>query len=185
MTSVIYNALKDIGGVNIAIIFLIITLFIDITPGIKFNPVQFVIGKIGKAFNSSVDKKLDEFKGDVYEKIDNLEEKMDQRMDSLEGRIDELQSEQAEVAKRQARQERSLDEAEITRLKRAVLEFSNRLTKSEKFSAEEYHTVMEQYTRYHQLIDKYDDMQNGKIDIEYNLIVNHYKTNKECGEYLF
>lgn len=185
MVGTVYTALRDVGLGNIALIFVIVSLFVDLIPTIKFHPVRYVINLFGTAFNKSVNSSMDEFKDDMYNKIDSLEERMSVRMDILDSNINELKENQVELSTMQNQLSRALDESEIDRLKSSVLSFSNRLSKGEKFSIEEYRAVMDQYMAYHHLIEKYSDMENGKMDVEYEAIVKHYTENKECGESLF
>jgi hypothetical protein len=167
MISILYKFFCDFGLTDWAVFIVVVSLFVDITPGIKFNPVSFVVKKLGEAFNHSVDKKLNE-----------LEDKVDDRLSSLETQITELSNQSA-------KQQRAIDVAEVNRLKKEILDFSNRLSRGQTFTAEEYRTVMDCHKRYHDIIKKYDDLTNGRIDPEYNVIIKHYENNKECGKYMF
>ena len=185
MSGMIYDWLKDMGAVDWAVVVIIVSLFIDLTPGIKFNPVQFVIKHIGSAFNNSVEKKVDAMKTEMYEKIDTMNKQMDERIDDLDTKLDEVKEEQQEIKDMQQEQARSIDESEVNRLKCEILSFSNSLICGSKHTTEEYHTVMDQYTSYHKIIAKYDDMSNGKIEVEYENIVSHYTKHEGSGEYMF
>lgn len=185
MVGTVYNALKDIGFGNLALAFVVLSLFVDLVPAVKFNPVRYVINLFGNAFNKSMDNKMDEFKDDMYSRIDTLESSMNDRMDVIEENIKELKDGQEKLSDMQSDLSRALDESEIDRLKSSVLSFSNRLSRGEKFTLEEYRAVMDQYAAYHNLIEKYADLQNGKMDIEYETIVDHFTKYKECGDYMF
>lgn len=172
--SFLYNALKDFGLGNAAIIVFIISLFIDLTPGIKFNPIKWIIKQFGTAFNHSIDKKIESFNEDLKIKFENIEKD-----------IDEIKKKQEEQSKQMKQQEKDIDIAELNRLKQEILDFSNRLQQKQKFVAEEYRTIMDCYSRYHGIIDKYEDLENGKIDPEYQYILNHYLDHKDDGDYMF
>lgn len=150
-----------------------VSIFLEVTP-IKFNPLSFLANKIGTAFHHSVDSRIEEYDRTLQEKIDKIDQQ-----------IDELQKQNKEQFKLLQNQSRDIDVAEVNRLKLEILNFGNKLSRQYKFTAEEYHTIMDCYTRYHDIIDKYDDMQNGKIDVEYKTIVTHFSQNKDSGEFRF
>lgn len=185
MVSTLYNMLKDFGLGNLAAVIVIISLFVDLTPSIKLNPLKWIFNQFGTAFNHSVDKKIDAFRDEMNEKINKMECQLNSRMDSLEKQIEKIDDRQDEQNKMLKQQARDIDIAEIDRLKSSILDFSNRLSQGQKFTAEEYHTVMDRYTQYENIIAKYEDLSNGKIDIEYNIIVDHYTKHKDCGEFMF
>ena len=174
MTSILYKALTDLGLGDWALIIVVASLFVDLVPGIKFNPVRFIVKKLGDAFNHSVDKKLDE-----------LESKVNVRIDELESQLVQLKSKNETQFATINGLQKKIDVAEVNRLKMEILNFSNRLSQARKFTAEEYRTIMDCYTRYHDIIDLYEDMSNGKIDVEYNYIEKHYMDHKDEGEYMF
>lgn len=174
MTGLLYDLFKDFGMGHIAVIIVVLSLFIDLTPGIKWNPICYIAKKIGSAFNHSIDKKIEEFG-----KVTN------QRIDEIEKRIEDIQKDTESNNELLQIQSRSIDVAEVNRLKKEILEFGNKLSHKQKFTIEEYRTIMDCYKRYHDIIDKYEDLENGKIDIEYELIVSHYKEHKDSGEYMF
>jgi hypothetical protein len=170
----LYRFFSDLGLTDWAIIVVVITFFIDLTPGIKFNPVTFIIKKLGEAFNHSVDKKLDELETKVDSKISNVETQLNELKDKTSKQYDLLQE-----------QRKDLDTAEVNRLKKEILEFSNQLSQGKKFTIEEYRTIMDCHKRYEDIVDKYQDLTNGRIDPEYNAILKHYEEHKECGQYMF
>lgn len=175
MTSVLYKALTDMGLGDWALVVVVISLFIDFVPGIKFNPVRFVFKKFGDAFNHSVDKKLDE-----------LESKVNVRIDALDSQLSALKDENDSQYESIKELQKNVDVAEVNRLKMEILNFSNKLSQQhQKFTAEEYRTIMDCYTRYHIIIDRYEELSNGKIDVEYGYIEKHYMDHKDEGEYMF
>lgn len=175
MTSILYKALTDMGFGDWALVIVIFSLFVDLVPGIKFNPISFIFKKMGDAFNHSVDKKLDE-----------LESKVNLRIDSIEEQLANLKNDNNIKENSIKELRRVIDIAELDRLKLKILDFSNQISQQQrKFTAEEYRTIMDCYTRYHTIIDCYDDLSNGKIDVEYNYIEKHYTDHKDNGEYMF
>lgn len=48
-----------------AVFVFILTLFVDLTPGIKWNPIKSLLSWIGKQANKTVVKQIDEIKDDV------------------------------------------------------------------------------------------------------------------------
>lgn len=174
MAGMLYNIFSDFGLGEWTIVVVVLSLFIDLTPGIKFNPIKFIVKQIGTAFNHTVDKKLDQF-----------DEKVTGRIDSIDDQLSNLKEENTIQSHNFESLKRDVDIAELNRLKLQILDFSNRLSRRQLFTTEEYRTVMDSYSRYHEIIDRYDDLTNGKIDAEYNYIVKHYMENKDKGEYMF
>ncbi|MCM1215997.1 MAG: hypothetical protein NC548_15930 [Lachnospiraceae bacterium] len=185
MASMIMEVLSNFGLGNVALIVLIFSLFIDLTPGIKFNPIKWIIKQFGDAFNNSIDKKVDQMKTEVSSKMDAMNEDLSNKIDVINDEIKDIKKRQIEQEKSILRQEKEIDVAEVNRLKQEILNFSNRLFRKQKFTSEEYRTVMDSYTRYENIIEKYDDLQNGKIKIEYEIIIKHYEEHKDDGEYMF
>lgn len=169
----ITDFINKITAGDIMLFVTFISIFLEVTP-ITFNPLSFLASKIGTAFHHSVDTRIEEYDKKLQDKIDKIDQD-----------IDELQKQNKEQFKLLQDQSRAIDVAEVNRLKLEILNFGNKLGRQYKFTAEEYRTIMDCYSRYHIIIDKYDDMQNGKIDIEYNTIVEHYEKNKENGEFRF
>lgn len=169
----LYKILVGMGVTDWAVLVLVIGLFVDISK-IKFNPIQFIVGHLGNAFNKS-----------TFEKLDKIETEMNERIDKLEEQFKEMKKEQNDLRVTQKEIERSADLAELQTLKNRILDFSNKLSMKQKFTLEQYRTIMDDYARYHHIIDKYDDLINGKIDVEYNTILTHFNTYKECGEFMF
>lgn len=165
--------LNNLTAEDIAIFTTFISIFIEVIP-VKINPISFLFNKIGSAFNHSVDARIEEYDQILQSKIDNINQQILELRDQ--------NKEQYELLKTQSR---DIDVAEVNRLKLEILNFGNKLSQQKKFTAEEYRTIMDCYTRYHDIIDKYDDLQNGKIDVEYNTIVNHYSQYSECGDFRF
>lgn len=174
MASMLYKLFMDLGLGGWAIVAVVVTFFIDLTPGIKFNPIKFIFGKLGDAFNRSVDTKLDAFG-----------EKIDQKIGEVETQLKELKRDNDKQNELILKQGKTIDITEMNRLKMEILDFSNRLSSKQKFSAEQYRSVIDCYTRYHQIIDQYEELSNGKIDIEYQIIVQHYMAHKDDGEFMF
>lgn len=185
MASVVKEVLSDFGLGNAALIVLILSLFIDLTPGIKFNPIKWIIKQFGDAFNHSIDKKMDQLKTDMSGKMDEMNEDLSQKIDNINEEIKDIKERQIEQEKSILRQEKEIDVAEVNRLKQEILNFSNRIFRKQKFTSEEYRTIMDSYTRYENIIEKYEDLHNGKIKIEYEIIIKHYEEHKDDGEYMF
>ncbi len=244
MASLLYTVMKDLGFGDYALIIIVLTLFVDLTPGIKWNPIKFIFKKLGDAFNHSIETKINSLEEkrnqeitEIKEKIHSLEEQEKEQSKLIKDQVKLMESyndekikitqsivdlqlhtsEQSILMKRYTeyidaaekdraslrrnisilqeqnkkqfnlleKQSRDIDVAEVNRLKMEILNFSNRLGNKQTFTAEEYRTIMDCYTRYHTIIDKYSDMNNGKIDIEYGIIKKHYEQYKDSGEYRF
>lgn len=165
--------INKITAGDIALFITFISIFIEVAP-FKINPISYLFKKIGSAFTHSVDARIEEYDSILQTKIEDI---------NLQ--ITELKQQNKEQYKLLKEQSRDIDIAEVNRLKLEILNFGNKLSQQKKFTAEEYRTIMDCYTRYHDIIDKYDDLQNGKIDVEYNTIVHHYERYNGSGEFRF
>lgn len=185
MADMLSDVLTNLELGNVALIIFIFSLFIDLTPGIKFNPIKWIIKQFGEAFNHSIDKKMDSLKDDMTQKIDSMNDALSVKINDVNKEIEDIKEKQIEHENLIKAQQKNHDIDEVERLKKDILDFSNRLFRKQKFTLEQYHTIMDTYKRYERIIDKYDDLENGKVDTEYEVIINHYEAHREDGEYMF
>lgn len=147
------KALLSLGYDKWALILIVLGIFIDITPGIKWNPIKTIFKYLGKAFNSSVESELNTLKS------------------AMNIKFDELQSEQ--LAQRETLDRLILDQTnkEIGRLRWEVIDFQNSIMNGVKHSRDQYNHVLDSYDKYILI------MQNPNIDSD-----EYFRTVQEQGE---
>lgn len=166
----IYRALSSLGFARWALIILLIGIFIDINPGIKFNPIKAIFKYIGKSFNASMQNDLNDLRTEMTAKIQ------------------ELQSEQ--VAQREALDKIILDQQnkEIQRLRWEIIDFNNGIINEVRHSRQQYRHVLDAFEKYNSIIedigipmDEYyrDVQENGEA------ILKHYNDHKDSNELYF
>lgn len=114
---------------------------------IKVNPISAIFRWIGSKINAP-----------MIELIDTIAEKQD----AQEKKLDDLQDSQ--------------DDNEIDRIRWEILDFANSCRHGVKHTLDEFDHIIELNEKYHKILDR-RKLTNGKIDLEYNFIVEIYK---EC-----
>ena len=149
----IQTLLQSLGYEHWALIVLFLSIFIDVTPAIKLNPIKSLFKYLGKAFNSSLEIEIGTFKQEVNEKFD------------------ELQREQ--LAQRETLDRIILDNSnkEIGRLRWEIIDFENSIRNGNTYPREKYKRILD-------LLDKYNSimmMDDAPLD-------DYYRTVQEAGE---
>ena len=147
------KALLTLGYDKWALILIVLGIFIDVTPGIKWNPIKTIFKYLGKAFNSSVESELNTLKS------------------AMNIKFDELQSEQ--LAQRETLDRLILDQTnkEIGRLRWEVIDFQNSIMNGVKHSRDQYNHVLDSYDKYILI------MQNPNVDND-----EYFRTVQEQGD---
>ena len=132
----IYRVLTSLGYSKIAIIILLLGVFIDISPGIKLNPIKALFKYLGKSFNSSVENDIKDMKEDMG------------------NRMDELQDEQ--VAQREVLNKLIVekDDSEINRIRWEIINCSDEIVNEGKHSRSQYLHVLAAFEQYNRLTEK-------------------------------
>lgn len=177
------NLLKDLGLEGVAVIVLALSIFIDFSP-IKLNPIKFVMKTLGDAFNSSIDKKLDAVKQELSTEINASKQERIAQIEEVRKEIAAISHTQDDLKKEQTRQMTKINDNEIRRLRFEILNFSNTITMGQTHTIDEYEHIMEVYGDYHKLIDE-NNLTNGRIDAEFQIIQEHYKVGRESGKRMF
>lgn len=124
------DVLNQLGYTNLGLIILALSVFIDITPAIKLNPIKAIFGYLGKAFNSSMQKEIIDFKRDINEKMDQLQTEQIAQRNTLDKIIADNQSK------------------DISQLRWEVIDFENSLVNGVKHSREQYRHVLDSLEKY-------------------------------------
>lgn len=114
---------------------------------IKVNPISAIFRWIGNKINAP-----------MLERIDTISEKQDAQEKKLDDLLD------------------SQDDNEIDRIRWEILDFANSCRHGVKHTLDEFDHIIELNEKYHRILDR-RKLKNGKIDLEYNFIVEIYK---EC-----
>lgn len=77
----------------------------------------------------------------------------------------------------------TVDDNEIDRIRWEILAFANSCRKKEKHTEDEFDHIIELNAKYHRILER-RDLTNGKIDLEYNFIIDIYKRCQEEDSFL-
>ena len=167
---VISKILTSLGLGDYALIVLFLGIFIDITPGIKLNPVKAIFKYLGKSFNSSIETEISELKDDVNKKFTELQKEQKRQKNALDRIIIDGQ------------------DKEINRLRWEIIDFDNGIQNKVKHSKEQYRHILNQFSRYKLVMNEigitsdeyyHDVIQHG------NSIQKHYEDRSDSGEAFF
>lgn len=154
---------SELGYTRIALIILLLGIFIDITPAIKFNPIKAIFKYLGKSFNSSVEKEISDFKLDVNKQIGEVKSEQTTQRETLDKII--------------------LDnsEKELSRLRWAVIDFRNSIVNGEKHSREQYRHILDSLEKYDQMIDDSNEVDEyyHTVQEDGEKIRRHYEAHKD------
>lgn len=167
----LYKVVSSLGYTKGAIIILLLGIFIDINPGIKFNPIKAIFRYLGKAFNSTVENELNDFKIDINAKINEIQTEQSEQREALDKIILNDQNK------------------EIQRLRWEIIDFNNGIMNEVRHSREQYRHVLDAYDKYSRIIDEI----GVNVDLEYyrsvkengDHIRSHYNENKDGKELYF
>lgn len=166
----LYKILTELGIGNIALIALAIGLFIDITP-IKINPIQFLVGHLGKCFNSSIEQEITVFKQEVNTKFDQLK--------------------QEQLAQRETLDKLVLDQEnkEISRLRWEIIDFNNSLKNGTKHSREQYRHIIDDSMKYKRMVHELGEGEKDESFVEVIELIediqSHYDEKRQDQSALF
>lgn len=110
-------------AVVIAIVF--ISIFIDISPTIKWNPIKSLLGYLGNCFNKGVQKEISGFKEEVNNKLEALQQEQNAQRETLDKLIVDTEN------------------REMSKLRWEVIEFENSILNGQKHSREQYRHIID------------------------------------------
>lgn len=161
---VLSKIFTTLGLEHYAIIMLGLSLFIDINPKIKWNPVKAVLGYIGKCFNNHIEKEIAGFKKEVNDKFDKIQADQKAQREVL----DKLIAEQENDA--------------VSTIKWEVIEFENSILNGVKHTRDQYRHILDRSKKFERL-SKSKNVKVTAEDVEKirestELIQNHYDKNR-------
>ena len=160
----IKTILDSVGLNNIALIVLALSIFIDITPSVKFNPWKWLFGRIGKYINKSIQDEIKGFKEDVYEKIDDLKE-------TQQKEFDEVREEQRNQAETLNNLIMDIKYKEISQLRWDIINFETRIKYGDKYPREQYRHIIDEAEKFLR-ITKHSVSNEGSDNVKNRLIVD-------------
>lgn len=183
----IKSILEAIGHENIALAILFLSIFIDISPGIKFNPWKWLFGKIGKYINGSIEHEIAGFKKDVYAKIDDLKTTQQKEFDEIR----EEQRNQADTLKSLIT---DMKYKEISRIRWDVINFRTRIQHGDKYPREQYRHIVDEAEKFMRMVSGEGDSEDKlmvdpediiKIEESIEEIKKHYESHKNSDSASF
>ena len=121
---------------------------------IKVNPLSAIFNWIGRKINAP-----------MIQEIEKLSKKQDEQKKTM----DELRDTQ--------------DDNEIDRIRWEILDFANSCKQKKRHTLDEFDHIIELNEKYHRILSR-RSLTNGKIDLEYNYIVQIYKKCQEENSFL-
>ena len=160
----IYKALVSLGYSKLAIIVLLLGVFIDVTPSIKFNPIRTIFRYIGKALNADVKTEITSMKTDMGNRMDKLQSEQIAQREVLNKVIVENQHTNIETLKweiidfsysiiNEVKHPRS----QYRHIQKSIAEYENLIKELGSGIDESYLQVQEASTRIIKHYDKYKD----------------------------
>lgn len=165
----IAQLLTTFGYGKIAIIVVIIGIFVDISP-IKFNPIKSVFKYIGRAFNSSIELEISNFKVETNEKLEELREEQNKQ----QGTLDKLILDQSNK--------------EISRWRWEIIDFKNSIVNGTKHSRGQYRHVLsavDAYINAMEMDEMSDDDYCREVFEDGEFIREHYEKYKDDTNILY
>lgn len=162
--------LTSLGYADIGIIVLVLGIFIDITPAIKFNPIKAIFRYLGKSFNSSIESEVSEFKKEMTSQVGNLQKEQERQKKALDRIILDNQ------------------DREISRLRWEVIDFDNGIQNQVRHYKDQYRRILNSFDRYNEIMTEvgtskdeyYHDVQKHGQSIK-----AHYDKYSATGEAFF
>lgn len=155
----IYKVLSEMGLGHWALVVLVLGIFIDVTPAIKFNPIKAVLSWFGNYLNKSiqteingfkdeVNSSLDEFKVEVNEKLDDVKKEQEAQRETLNNLVIDTKS------------------REVSRLKWEIIEFETSIRNGQKHNREQYRHVLDSAEKFERMASsKDDDISIPQVDL--------------------
>lgn len=166
----LYKIFSSLGFSRWALIVVLIGVFIDINPTIKFNPIKAIFKYLGKAFNSSMEQELFELRSDMTSKIQDLQNEQISQREALDRLILDSQNK------------------EIHRLRWEIIDFDNGIMNEVKHSREQYRHVLDTLEKYNNIISEIGismDEYYRNVQEHGDSIRKHYDEHKDSNELFF
>lgn len=165
--------LSSLGFEHYALIVLGLSIFIDVNPKIKFNPIKAIFNYLGKWFNNSIQKEISGFKEEVNNKFEEIQKEQKTQRETLNKLIDDQENK------------------EISRLRWEIINFETSILNAEKkYSRDQYRHIFDDIDKFKRIAkseeNKYiqpEDLQ--RIVESENFIKEHYEKNRANNSLMF
>lgn len=162
MLTQLSKILESMGFNEWALVVIILSVFIEITPAIKISPIKWLFGKLGEYFNSSVRKEIQDFKVEVNTKFDSLQSEQKKQRDTLDKMIGEEQFK------------------ELSRTRWEIIDFKTDLDNGVKHSRTQYRRILDSFDKYSRIINnsKIEDENYRDVKDSIDVIKKYYDEHK-------
>lgn len=165
---VIAKWLYDMGYKGIAFVIIILLLFVEFNPKVKFNPISSFISWIGRKFNSSVDKQVSQFKDDTNKRLDSIDAKNDEQDKNLQQVSTDLKK------------------LQLSSIYFEITDFEASVINNEKFYREQYRREIDNETLYKNLAKELglsrEQARIAEIEESMETIREHYNENRSSND---
>lgn len=167
------GVLSTLGFKEYAIVVLLLSIFIDINPKIKFNPIKAIIRYLGRWFNNSIQKEIAGFKVEVNQKFDDLQKEQKAQRETLTKLVNDM------------------DQKEASKLRWEVIDFETSILNDEKHSREQYRHILDSACKFFRMVESHElDIKVSEEDIQKlqearTFIQNHYDKNRADQSIIF
>ena len=168
----LYKILTGLGFEQYALIILALSVFIDINPKIKFNPIKAILNYFGKWLNNSIQKEISGFKQEVNTKFEQLQAEQVAQRETLNKLIADQENK------------------EISKLRWDIIDFETSILNEEKHSREQYRHILDCVRKYKRMAESSDytcisEEDYQKICESESTIKNHYEQNRQDQSVIF
>ena len=130
----IIKIFTTLGMTEYAVMALFISIFVEVNPKIKFNPIHAILSYIGKSFNSGIEEEIKQFKSEVNKKFEDLRKEQAAQRDTLDKIIIDQ------------------DNKELSRIRWEVIDFYHSVVyNKEKHSRDQYRHILDQSNKFERI----------------------------------
>lgn len=142
--TVVESLALDLKWVLIAI--LLLSIFIDIAPAVKWNPWKALFKKIGTYITNSIKTEMAGFKADVNKKIDELSNEQ-------KTQFEQLRKEQESQAETLNSLIQDLNYKELSRLRWDITDFDTNVARGNKYPREQYRHILDEAKKFNRMVE--------------------------------
>lgn len=148
--SQLYTVVSSLNFKWIAIIIMALSIFIDISPSVKWNPWKALFNKIGKYITNSIKTEMAGFKTEVNEKIDALSLEQKTQFEQIK-KEQELQGETLHGLIQ------DFNYKELSRLRWDITDFDTNITRGNKYPREQYRHILDEAEKFIRMVEDKDN----------------------------
>lgn len=130
----IAKILTGFGLTQYASIVLGLSIFIDINPRIKWNPLKSLLGFLGTYLNRSIEKEISGFKEEVNRKLEDLQKEQNSQRETLNKIIIDTEN------------------RELSKLRWEIIEFDMSISNGQKHTREQYRHILDSGHKFDRMV---------------------------------